>query len=74
MDLHERFPPCSLVDKFMQPPSPTIVTTMLDLHKDQVMESIMAQMPEAPSILDSVTHVVCSPQVCGVRGNDGPLV
>ncbi len=33
----------------------------------------MAQMPEAPYILDSITHVVCSPWVCGIRGNDGPL-
>jgi hypothetical protein len=74
MDLHERFLPCSLVDKFMRPPSPTTVTTMLDLCKDQVMESIMAQMPEALSILDSITHVVCSLRVCGIRGNDGPLV
>jgi hypothetical protein len=74
MDLHERFPPCSLVDEFMRPPSPTIVTTMLDLREDQVMESIMVQMPEAPSILDSITHVVYSPRVCGVRGDDGPSV
>jgi hypothetical protein len=74
MDLHERLLPCSLMDKFMRPPSPTTITTMLDLRKDQVMESIMAQMSEAPSILDSVTHVVCSPRVCGVRGDDGPSV
>jgi hypothetical protein len=58
----------------MRPPSPTTITTMLDLLEDQVMESIMAQMPEALSILDSITHVACSPWVCGVRGDDGPLV
>ncbi len=38
------------------------------------MESVMAQLPEVPSILDSVTHVVCSPRVCGIRGNYGSLV
>jgi hypothetical protein len=38
------------------------------------MDSVMAQLPEVPSILDSVTHVVCSPRVCGIRGNDGSLV
>jgi hypothetical protein len=58
----------------MRPPSPTSVTTILDLRKDQVMESVMAQLPEMPSILDSVTHVVCSPRVCGIQGDDGSSV
>jgi hypothetical protein len=56
----------------MRPPSFTTITTMIDLCKDQVMESIMAQMPEAPYILDNITHIVCSPWVCGIRDNDGP--
>jgi hypothetical protein len=58
----------------MRPPSPASVTTILDLRKDQVMESVMAQLPEVPSILDSVTHVVCSPRICGIRGDDGSSV
>jgi hypothetical protein len=58
----------------MRPPSPTSITTILDLPEDQVMESVMAQLPEVLSILDSVTHVVCSPRVCGIRGDDGSLV
>ena len=55
----------------MCPPSPTsVVTTALDLHQDQVLESVLAGLPQAPSILDSITHVVCSPRVCGVKSDD----
>jgi hypothetical protein len=31
------------------------------------MESVLAQLPDLPSILDSVTYVVCSPCICGVH-------
>jgi hypothetical protein len=65
------FSPCSLFDKFMRPTSPTpVVTTVLDLRQDQHVESILAQLPHIPLIMDSVTHVVCSPRVCGVRSDD----
>jgi hypothetical protein len=30
---------------------------------------MMAKMPQLPSITNSVTHVICSPQVCGIHGN-----
>jgi hypothetical protein len=33
------------------------------------MESVLAQLPDLPSILDSVTHFVCFPRVCRVHGD-----
>jgi hypothetical protein len=58
----------------MRPPSPTSVTTMINLHEDQAMASILLELPKEPSLLDSVTHVVCSPRVCGIKGNDDSSV
>ena len=56
----------------MQPPStPTICVTQLDLRADQEVDSTLALLPyQIPSILDSVTRVVCSSLVCGVRSDD----
>jgi hypothetical protein len=66
------FPPCSIIDDLMQPPStPTICVTQLDLRADQEVDSTLALLPyQIPSILDSVTRVVCSSLVCGVRSDD----
>jgi hypothetical protein len=33
------------------------------------MESVLAQIPDLPLLLGSVTHIVCSPRVCGVQGD-----
>jgi hypothetical protein len=33
------------------------------------MESVLAQIPDPPLLLDSVTHVVCSPRVCSIQGD-----
>jgi hypothetical protein len=33
------------------------------------MESVLAQIPDPPLLLDSITHVVCAPRVCGIQGN-----
>jgi hypothetical protein len=55
----------------MHPPSPTsVATTALTLRYDQDAESLLAQLPPVASIMDSVTNVVCSPRVCGVKGDD----
>ena len=43
---------------------------ILDLRYDQELESAIAQLPTMPSILDSVTHVVCSPRVCGITSDE----
>ena len=51
-------PPCSLFDELSRPTSPM---SIVDLRYDQELESAIAQLPTMPSILDSVTHVVCSP-------------
>ncbi len=58
----------------MRPPSPTFVTTMINLHEDQAMASILSELPEEPSLLDSVRHIVCSPRVCGIKGDDDSSV
>jgi hypothetical protein len=55
----------------MCPASPTSVsTTTINLQGDQELDSILAQLPLVPYLMDSVTHVVCSPCICGVHGND----
>ena len=55
----------------MRPPSPTSVTTTeLTLRYNQEADSLLAQLPPVASILDSVTHVVCCPRVCGVNRDD----
>ena len=41
--------------------------SVVDLRYD---ESVLAQLLMISSILDSVTHVVCTPQVCGVHSDD----
>ena len=66
------FPPCSFIDDLMRAPSkPTICITQLNLHPDQELDSTLALLPyQIPSILDSVTRVVCSSRVCGIRGDD----
>jgi hypothetical protein len=74
LDLHVHFLPCSLMDEFMQPPSPTFVTTMINLGEDQAMASILSKLPKEPSLLDSVAHVLCSPRVCGIKGDDDSSV
>ncbi len=65
------FPLCSLFDEFMRPQSPTSVATpALTLRYDQEADSLLAQLPHVASIMDSVTHVVCHPRVCGVNRDD----
>ena len=44
--------------------------SIVDLRYDQELESALAQLPAMPSLLDSVTHVGCSPRVCGVTSDD----
>ena len=44
--------------------------SIVDLRYDQELESAIAQLPMMPSILDSVTHVVCSPRVCGITSDE----
>jgi hypothetical protein len=61
-------------DDYQRPPSPTFVTTMINLREDQAMASILSELPEEPSLLDSVTHVICSPRVCGIKGDDDSSV
>ena len=52
-------PPGCLLDALLRPRSPNSVA--VDLRVDTV--------PAHPSPTDSVTHVVCSPRVCGVHSD-----
>jgi len=61
------FPPNSLFDLTSRAVSLTSIT--IDLRTPQELDSALALLPDLPSIMDSVTHVVCSPQVCGVHGD-----
>jgi hypothetical protein len=54
------FPPDSLFDVFSRPVSPHSVT--INLRADQEMESVLAQLPTIPSILDSV-HTLFAPHM-----------
>ena len=65
------FPPNSLFDLTSRPISPTSVT--IDLRAPQELDSELAQLLDLPSIMDSVTHVVCSPGVCGVHGDSSSI-
>ncbi len=55
--------------------SPTLISTKIfNLRGDQELDFVLAQLPPVPSLMDSVTHVVCSLCICGVRGNDRSAV
>jgi hypothetical protein len=45
----------------------------IDLRANQELDSSLSQLPDLPSIMDSVTHVVCSPRVCGVHGDSSSI-
>ena len=66
------FPPCSFIDDLMRAPSkPTICITQLNLRTDQELDSTPTLLPyQIPPILDSLTRVVCSLRMCGIRGED----
>jgi hypothetical protein len=65
------FPPDLLFDVFSRPASPT--STAIDLRAHQEMESVLTQLPTLPSLHDSITHVVCTPCVCGIRGDSSSI-
>jgi hypothetical protein len=60
-------PPGSLFDIYSCAPSPCSVT--IDLCTKQELDSALAELPQWPSISNSVTHVVCTPRKCGIQGD-----
>ena len=40
-----------------------------DLTVDQYFASVLAELPDIPSLMDSVTRVISSPWVCGLNGD-----
>ncbi len=59
--------PGCLLEGLTQAPSPTSIT--VDLLATQASTSLLANLPDLPSLTNSVTHVVCSPRVCGVHAD-----
>jgi hypothetical protein len=60
-------PPGCLLEGLTRAPSPTSVT--VDLLATQASTSLLANLPDLPSLTNSVTHVVCYPRVCGVHAD-----
>ena len=60
-------PPGCLLEAIHRPRSPTSVA--IDLRSDDTAASLLATLPDIPSTIDSVTHIVCSPRVCGVQSD-----
>ncbi len=66
------FPSGSMVDDTTldRPPSPTMLFEFpFDLKADQYYDSMLAELPDISSTMDSVTRVVGNPQVCGLTGD-----
>ncbi len=61
-------PPGCLLEGLTRAPSPTSIT--VDLLATQASTSLLANLPDLPSLTNSVTHVVCSPRVCGVHADN----
>jgi hypothetical protein len=71
------FPPGSLFDPegLDGPPSSTSAFDFpFDLTPSQALVGMMADLPDIPSILDSVTHVVGLPRICDLSGNTSSTV
>ena len=63
------FPPGSLLDPddINHPPSLTTPFEFpLDLKSDQTLDGMLAGLPYMPTAMDSVTHMVGFPRVCGL--------
>ena len=66
------FPVGLMVDdtNMARPPSPTTPFEFpFDPTVDQYFASVLAELPDIPSTMDSVTTVVSSPWVCGLNGD-----
>jgi hypothetical protein len=61
---HTDCPPGCLLEELTRVPSPT--TTAVDLQTAPTLDILLATLPEPPN---SVTHIVCSPCVCGVHSD-----
>jgi hypothetical protein len=60
-------PPGCLLEGLTQASSPTSIT--VDLLTTQASTSLLANLPDLPSLTNSVTHIVCSPRVCRVHAD-----
>jgi hypothetical protein len=65
--IDDTFPPGSLFNVYSCASSPCSVT--MDLRTKQEHDSALTKLPQWPSISDSVTHVVCTPCICGINGD-----
>ena len=71
------FPPGSLLDpdEVNHPPSPVMPFDFpLDLASDQALDGMLAGLPYMPTAMDSVTHMVGFPRVCGLSDETSTTV
>ncbi len=71
-DYEVMFPPGSLFDPedVARPHSPTTSFDFcFDPTYDQALEGMLAELPIMPTTMDSVTHIVSLPNVCGLFGD-----
>jgi hypothetical protein len=62
-----RCPPGCLLEGLTQAPSPTSVP--INIFAAHTSTSDPATLPDFPTFINSVTHVVCSPRVCGIHSD-----
>jgi hypothetical protein len=65
-------PPGSMIDvaTFDCAPSPTMpFEYSFDSKADKYYDSVLAELPDIPSTMDSVTRVLGTPRVCGLVGD-----
>ncbi len=66
------FPPGSLFDPddLAWPPSPTTpIAFPFDYGSDRALDELLADLPDSPSTMDSITHIVGILRVCGLSGD-----
>jgi hypothetical protein len=57
-------------DDHAWPPSPTTPLAFpFNYGSDQTLDELLADLPDSPSTMDSVTHIVGIPRVCGLSGD-----
>ncbi len=68
----EYFPVGSIADDrdITHPRSPTSPFEFsVEDRGDQYFDSVITTLPDIPSTMDSVTHVITTPCVCGLNGD-----
>jgi hypothetical protein len=75
-DFEMVFPPGSLFDPddLAQPPPSMPFAFPIDPTSDQALVGMLADLPDMPPAMDSVTHVIGLPRICGLSGDSSTSV